>query len=258
MNFFEVLIFGIVEGFTEFLPISSTAHLLVTGELFNIPSTDFLKTFVVVIQLGAILSVVVLYWKKISQNWEINKRILFAFLPTAVIGFLLYNIIKDVLFEDFKTISTALLVGGIVLIIFELFFGKKNEKTGDEELEKIPYWKSFCIGLAQSLAVIPGVSRAAATILGGMMLGIKRKTIVEFSFLLAIPTMAAASGYDLLQTGASFSSQEFLMLVIGFVLSFVFAIIGVKFLINFIQKKNFTYFGVYRILLGILLFIFLI
>ncbi len=258
MNFLDILILGIVEGFTEFLPISSTAHLLIVGNILDIPQTEFFKTFVVAIQLGAILAVVLIYFKKILGSFTLTKKIITAFIPTAIIGYLLFSVIRDFLFENLKTIAIALIVGGIIIIIFEIFQKKKLEQETDQKLEDISYTKSFLVGLIQALAIIPGVSRSGATIIGGISLGISRKNIVEFSFLLAVPTIVAATGYDLLQSNLIFSSKDFLDLALGFIFSFVFAYISIKFFIRFIQTNSFIAFGIYRILAGVLIILFLI
>lgn len=255
MNIFHVFLLGAIEGFTEFLPISSTAHLVLASKALSLEETDFLKSFIITIQLGAILSIVALYWRTFIKKWEVNKRVLAAFLPTALVGFAFYQIIKNVFLESSLIILSALFLGGIFLILFERSY-KEGEGKG-QTLETIPYRSAILIGLAQSLAVIPGVSRAAATIIGGMLLGIKRETIVEFSFLLAVPTMAAAAGFDLLQHASSFSLNQLHLLLIGFGVSFVFALFGVKFLLDYIKSNSFTNFGIYRIILAALFLFFL-
>jgi undecaprenyl-diphosphatase len=254
MTILQSLIMGIVEGITEFLPISSTAHLIITSKLLAIPESEFLKTFEISIQFGAILSVVVLYWKRVWRNLSIIWKLVAAFIPTSLIGFAMYKIIKNFLMESLLVIGCSLLIGGILLIIFEKWHVNKNKKTSAEneviELEKISYRQAVLLGLAQSFAVVPGVSRSAATIIGGLSLGINRKTIVEFSFLLAIPTMIAATGYDLYKNPATFSGDQLSIWLIGFVTSFITAIIGIKFLIKYIQKNDFKAFGWYRIIVG--------
>lgn len=249
MNFFHSIVLGIVEGVTEFLPISSTGHMILTADLLGLAKTDFLSSFEVCIQLGAILAVVILYAKRILTQFKLIKILLAAFLPTAIIGLVLYKFIKAYLLNNTAVVLLALLVGGIVIILFERFYKEKPEAVS--EVENISYKQAFIIGVVQSVAVIPGVSRAAATIIGGLSLGLKRKTIVEFSFLLAIPTMLAATGLDLLKTGTSFSGSEWGMLATGFSVSFVVAFFSVKWLLKFIQKNSFTYFGYYRIILAI-------
>ncbi len=255
MTFLQTIILGALEGFTEFLPISSTAHLLLTSRIFGLVDSDFLKSFTIVIQFGAILAVVVLYAGRFLKDWETNKRIIAAFVPTAAIGFGLYKIIKGFLFENTALILAALLIGGVLLIVFEIFYKKKPIRP--IPLSELPYWRAVLIGAAQALAIIPGVSRAAVTIVGGMLLGVERKAIVEFSFLLAVPTMAAASGYDLLKNASQFSLGQFHLLLIGFTASFFFAIVSVRFLLNYIKNNSFTNFGIYRILLVIVALILL-
>lgn len=210
----------------------------------------------IAIQFGAILAVVFLYARRLLKDWEMGKKILVAFLPTAVIGFLLYKIIRGVLFESPLVIIIALFVGGIILIIFELLF--KEKETHIADMKDITYAQAFAVGCAQSLAIIPGVSRAAATIMGGMFVGIKRVAIVEFSFVLAVPTMAAAAGYDFFKNAGGFTASQFHLLAAGFIISFFAALLGVKFLLNLIQRYSFVGFGVYRIVVAVIFFIFLI
>jgi len=250
MNYWHSIILGIVEGFTEFLPISSTAHLILTGKILNIAQTEFVKSFEIAIQLGAILAVAWLYWKKLLLNKEIMKKIIAAFLPTAIFGFLLYKLFKGYLMENLSVIVWALLLGGVFLIIFEYWHKEKADAT--DSIENISYRNCFLIGSCQAIAMVPGVSRAAATILGGLFLGVKRKTIVEFSFLLAVPTMLAATGYDLLKTGFTFSADQFGLLLTGFIVSFLVAILAVKFLLHFIERHDFKWFGVYRIIIALI------
>lgn len=254
MSFIDSIILGIIEGFTEFLPISSTAHLILASKLLRLESSEFLKTFEISVQLGAIASVVFLYWKDLISDKDLIQKIIVAFIPTAIIGFIFYDIVKDVFLENPLISVWALIIAGLGLILFEFFY---KEKSQDNQHNQISYNQSLIIGLFQSIAIIPGVSRAAATILGGLSLGINRKTIVEFSFLLAVPTMAGATGLNLLKSANHLSGTDFVNLGIGFIVSFVMAMISIKFLLQFIQKHNFTVFGVYRILIG-LLFLFLL
>ena len=250
MNYIDAIIFGLVEGITEFLPISSTGHLMLTAQLLGLGQTEFIKTFEIAIQLGAILSVVVLYWRSLLVNLEIAKRVITAFIPTAVLGLLLYKIIKKYLLASTTVVLWSLLLGGIFLVVFELIRREKDETV--DELSSIPYASCVMIGLFQAISMVPGVSRAAATIVGGLILGIHRKTIVEFSFLLAVPTMLAATCLDVYKNAGSFSSEQMSFLAIGFVVSFVAALAAVKFLLNFIKYHTFIPFGLYRI--GIVLF----
>ncbi|MBP7215860.1 MAG: undecaprenyl-diphosphatase UppP [Candidatus Omnitrophica bacterium] len=255
MNFLHALIFGIVEGITEFLPISSTGHLMLTAKALGLAQTEFLKSFEIAIQLGAILAVVVLYRKKFLQGLQIWKTILVAFLPTAVIGFVLYKILKQYLLSNHSIVIWSLFIGGILLIIFELLY--KEKKHCCDSIEAVSFRQAFFIGLFQSLAIIPGVSRAAATIIGGLTLGLKRKTIVEFSFLLAVPTMLAATIFDLSRSAHDFSVLQFSSLAIGFGVSFLVALTAIALLLRFIKNHSFILFGIYRIAIAVLCWFFL-
>ena len=250
MQIFQSAILGIIEGITEFLPISSTAHLVLAAKVMNIEQTDFVKSFEIIIQFGAILSVVVLYWKRFLLDMESLKRVMAAFAPTAVLGFILYKIVKTYLIDNRTIIVWALLLGGILLIIFELLHKEKD--TAHEDISTIPYSKCIAIGLFQSIAMFPGVSRSAATIIGGLMLNLKRSTIVEFSFLLAVPTMLAASVFDIIKSAPSFDSGQFYVLAAGFTVSFAVALLSIKFLLAYTKKHTFIPFGVYRIVIAIL------
>jgi len=268
MNIWQSVILGIIEGFTEFLPISSTAHLIISSEFLRIPSSDFLKTFNISIQLGAILAVVLLYWKKVLFSKKIILRIIAAFIPTSIIGFSIYGIAKNYLMDSLILIAITLFLGGIILIIFEKQYKKKNNQIdkiitedNDKELETMSYKKAIIIGIVQSLAIVPGVSRSAATIIGGLSLGLKRKTIVEFSFLLAIPTMFGATFLDVYKSRESLlllSSNDIVVWIIGFVVSFFTALVGIKFLLKYIKKNDFISFAWYRIGLSLILALFLI
>lgn len=266
MTIIHGLILGIIEGLTEFLPISSTAHLILAADWLRIPFSEFLKTFEISIQLGAILAVVVLYWKKIWSSWGLIGRIGAAFIPTAIIGLTFYRIVKNYLMDNNYIIAGALLLGGVILILFEKYYSRKNtsitQSAGEAgtELQSISYKQALSVGLFQSLAIIPGVSRAAATIIGGLGLGLKRRLIVEFSFLLAIPTMVAATGLDLYKSRAALDNlggQNLTVWLIGFLTAFITAIIGVRFFLKFIQKNNFSAFGWYRIILGLIVLLWL-
>jgi len=269
MTILHSIILGIIEGLTEFLPISSTAHLIIASEWLKIPSTDFLKTFEISIQLGAILAVVLIFWKKIWSSWNLIGKIFAAFIPTSIIGLVLYKVVKSYLMESYLLIAGALLIGGIIIIVFEKYYAAKNKAVDleikntspSEDFSLISYQQAAAIGVFQSLAIIPGVSRAAATIIGGLSFGIKRQTIVEFSFLLAIPTMLAATGLDLFKSREVLNlmnGQDLLIWLVGFTVSFITAAIGVKFFIHFIQKNDFSVFGWYRIILAIILFAWLL
>ena len=249
MDMVYALILGIVEGITEFLPISSTGHLILAGEILKIPATDFQKSFDIVIQLGAILSVIVLYWRTLF-NFEVIKKLIVAFIPTGIIGLAMYSIVKTYLLGNQFVVLWTLFLGGIALIAFELWHKELSDATGN--ISAISYKQAAIIGLFQSLAIIPGLSRSASTIVGGLILGLKRTTIVEFSFLLAVPTMLAASGLDLVKNASSFSADKFGVLAVGFIASFLVAIASIKFLLSFIKTNNFIPFGVYRIIAALL------
>ncbi len=257
MSLLHSIVLGIVEGLTEFLPISSTAHLSLTSQLLGIAQTDFIKTFEIAIQSGAMFAVIVMYWRKFL-DMEINKKIITAFIPTAIIGFILYKIIKSHLVGNLYVTLTSLFFGGIILIIFEKYINKKANTIvtpNETDIIGLSYKKTALIGLFQSLAVIPGVSRSASTIVSGRLLGLKKDSIVEFSFLLAVPTILAATGYDLLKNYTLFSSQDIGSLSLGFVFSFITAIISIKFFISYLSKHSLTAFGIYRILISIIVFI---
>lgn len=245
MTILDALILGIVEGITEFLPISSTAHLILTGQILGLPQTEALKTFDIVIQSGAILAVLVLYGKRLLVSKDIMLKTLAAFLPTAAIGFALHRMMKDVFFENIYMMLHALFLGGVLLILVEMM--TKDESATTKELEAITYKQAVILGFVQAVSVIPGVSRSGATILGGLLMKIRRTVIVEFTFLLAIPTMLAATGYDLLKSASAFSSADFVNLGVGFVVSFVVALLAIKWLLNYVKERSFVGFGIYRI-----------
>lgn len=256
MSYLHAIILGLIEGVTEFLPVSSTGHLILANHLLGIGETDFVKSFDVMIQLGAILAVVVLYWKTLVTSLDVWKKILAAFLPTAVIGLALYKIVKTYLLGSEPIVLWSLFVGGVGLIIFEIVYSRHHRKNQPdpsvaEDIKSISLAKAFWIGLFQAVAIVPGVSRSAATIVGGLALGVKRRTIVEFSFLLAVPTMAAATGLDALKSVHEFTAANLPVLGVGFVASFLLALVAIKFLLKFVQNHTFVYFGAYRVMLVI-------
>lgn len=264
MHIFQAIILGVIEGITEFLPISSTAHLIITANWLKIPETSSFKSFLIAIQLGAILSVAVLYAKMLIKTPKIILKIGAAFIPTALIGLLVYQLVKNVFMESLLLIAIMLIIGGVALIILEKYFNNKKLNNSDhaelenEKLEKISYKQAALIGIFQTLAVIPGVSRSAATIMGGLSLGLSRKNIVEFSFLLALPTMAAATVLDLYKEPPILQGPEITAWVIGLIVAFVTAVLSIKFLLHFIQKNNFTSFGWYRIAIGLIIILTLV
>lgn len=252
MSYFHALLLAIVEGITEFLPVSSTAHLILAGKLLHLPETDFLKSFDIAIQLGAILAVVGLWFKRLLKEWKLIQRVVVAFIPTGVIGVILYPFIKGFLLGNTSIILWSLLIGGVALMAFEFLYQKDGKE--EKRVEEISYKQAVGIGLFQALAIIPGVSRSASTILGGMWLGLTRKTAVEFSFLVAIPTMGAAVGLDLLKNATTFSRDQFGLMLFGCVVSFFVALASVKALTAFVRGHTFFVFGFYRIALALLLF----
>jgi undecaprenyl-diphosphatase len=246
----HAVVLGIVEGVTEFLPISSTAHLILASRALGIQETEFLKSFEIIIQLGAILSVVVLYWNRFL-HLEVLKKLVVAVIPTGVIGLTVYKAIKGYLLGNVAVVLVTLLVGGIALIVFERF---QQRDDRDVDFTEITYRKAFLIGLFQAIAVIPGVSRSAATIVGGSLLGVSKRTIVEFSFMLAVPTMLAASGLELLKN-RSVLDGNLSILGIGFGVSFLTAILAIKSFLGYIKKRDFSAFGWYRIVLAIVFYL---
>jgi undecaprenyl-diphosphatase len=255
MNFLQSFILGIVEGITEFLPISSTGHLILASTLMGIAQTEFVKTFEIVIQLGAILAVVVLYWRAFL-NLEVLKKVIVAFIPTGLIGLALYKLVKTYLLGNEVVVLWALLIGGIALIVFEYFYEEKE--TAVANIRDISYGQAVSIGLFQALSIIPGTSRSAATIVGGLVMNLKRSTIVQFSFLLAVPTMLAASGLDLVKTTATFTLGEVAMLTIGFAVAFVVALFSIRFLLQYVRSHTFVAFGIYRIAVSLVFFWFIV
>jgi undecaprenyl-diphosphatase len=249
MDFMTAFILGIVQGVSEFLPISSTGHMILASHLMGLKHTEFHKSFEIAIQAGTILSVVVLYGRTLLVDMEVIKRLIVAFLPTGILGLTLYKLIKGYLLGSENVVLCSLLIGGIFLVAFERWYREKDNAAS--EIREISYKNAFIIGLCQSIAMIPGVSRSASTIVGGLILGLKRKTIVEFTFLLAVPTMLAATGYDLIKSGSQFSPDQFQYLLVGFVTAFVVALLSIKFLLRFIRTHTFIPFGIYRIVLVI-------
>ncbi len=252
----QAIILGLVEGITEFLPVSSTGHMILVADALHLTQTDFLKSFEIFIQLGAILAVFILYWKRVLLNKKIFMRVAVAFLPTAVIGLALYKVVKKYLLGNTAVVLWSLAIGGALLIIFELFY--KEKSTATQDIEKMTYGQALFIGVFQTLAIIPGVSRSAATIVGGLMLGIKRRTIVEFSFMLAIPTMVAATGLDLIESGHAFTGQEKGMLAVGFITAFVSAFFAIRFFLRYVKTHTFIPFGVYRIVIAAAFLLYLV
>ena len=243
----QAVILGIVEGLTEFLPVSSTGHLILVAHILGIKHTEFVKSFEIAIQLGAILAVVFLYFERLIKDLETWKRIIIAFIPTGVLGFSLYKLIKGYLIGNDLVVVISLIIGGIFLILLDKTLG---ERAPLHDIDELPYWKAFLIGVFQSLAMIPGVSRSGATIIGGMFVGLDRKASAEFAFLLAVPTMLTATTYDLLKSGGSFSTENWQVLGIGFITSFITAVVVIKLFINYLKNHGLCVFGIYRIVVA--------
>ncbi|HNV95131.1 MAG TPA: undecaprenyl-diphosphate phosphatase [Bacteroidales bacterium] len=248
MNWFDVIVLAIVEGLTEFLPVSSTGHMIIAQHMLGMESSEFLRTFIVNIQFGAILSVVVLYYKRFFKSLNFYYKLLVAFLPAAVIGFLLGDYI-DALLENVIVVAIALLIGGIIFLFVDFWF--KNS-TNDQEPT---YKNALMVGLFQCIAMVPGVSRSAATIIGGLTQKLSRKSAAEFSFFLAVPTMFAASAYKLLKTYTFINGENLKYLLVGNLVSFIVAMAAIKFFIYFLTKYGFKWFGWYRIIIGILILV---
>jgi undecaprenyl-diphosphatase len=249
MTIIQAIIIAIVEGLTEFLPVSSTGHMILTSSILGVENNAFLKTFEISIQLGAILAIVIMYIKRFFKSFEIYIKLLAAFIPTALVGFLAYGFIKEYLFNP-MIVAVTLIVGGIILILINRKMVSQVSKY--KEVEDVSVKNAFFIGLIQCISMIPGVSRAAATIVGGTFNGFNKKQAMEFSFLLAVPTMAAATGYDLLKTPVQFSHNDIVLLIVGLVTAFIVAWIAVKAFISFVEKHGFAFFGWYRIAIGVL------
>jgi undecaprenyl-diphosphatase len=249
MDFLHIVLLSLVEGLTEFIPVSSTGHMILTASLFRIPKSEFLKSFEIAIQLGAIAAVLVLYYDRFIKSLDIYLKLGIAFIPTGIVGFLAYKTIKAVLFNPY-VVSISLIVGGIVMILVDRWVEKRESVW--KSAEDISYKNAFFIGLIQCVSMIPGVSRAAATILGGVVNGFDKKQATEFSFLLAVPTMAAATGYDLLKNAKAFSADEFQALGLGLVLAFVSALLAIRVFIRLVERYGFAGFGWYRIVVGML------
>ncbi|MER2996862.1 undecaprenyl-diphosphate phosphatase [Pontibacter populi] len=265
MSVWQAIILAIIEGLTEFLPISSTGHMIIASALMGINELPITKIFTVNIQFGAILSVVVLYWRRFLQSFDFYKKLLIAFIPAAVIGFALNDVV-DAMLESVVITAISLVIGGVILLFVDKWFAHADKTT-------VNYKNAFIIGLAQCVAMIPGVSRSAASIVGGMAQGIDRKTAAEFSFFLAVPTMLAAASYklltDLLQLEISdlltfdwvkiqnsfevITPDDLQLLLIGNFVAFIVAMLAIRFFISFLTKYGFKMFGYYRIALGVLL-----
>ena len=257
MTIFDSFILGIVEGITEFLPISSTAHMIITSKLLELQQNASNVAFEVIIQLGATLAIILLYLDKIKiKEIQLWQKVILAFVPFAAVAFLARHKVKELF--TVETSAWMFIIGGIIFFIVEYFYHKKEEKELVDSVENISNKQAFLIGVSQMFALIPGTSRSGATIVGGMLSGLSRKTSADFSFLLAIPTMLAASGYEFLKNYQSFAEQNGIILATGFITSFVFAYISVKLFLKFVEKFSLSWFGAYRIIFGIFLLMYLV
>jgi undecaprenyl-diphosphatase len=257
MNYIEAILLAIIEGITEYLPVSSTGHLILASSFLHIAGESFTKLFTIAIQLGAIFAVVILYWKRFFQSVEFYLKLFVAIIPAIVLG-LLFNDIIDDLLESPLVVASTLILGGLILLKVDDWF-KANEQFDSANPTKhtnISYATAFKIGLFQCLAMIPGTSRSGATIIGGMTQKINRKTAAEFSFFLAVPTMLGATSkklFDYYQEGLMLTSQQINFLLLGNIIAFIVSIFAIKSFINYLSNKGFKIFGYYRIILGVLI-----
>ena len=254
MQILDSIILGVIEGFTEFLPISSTGHLIVASEFLGLEQNNVNKAYEVIIQFAAILAVILNYPDKFSiKKIELWKKLILAFIPIGAVGFIFSKQIKAMF--SIEIVAIMFIIGGIIFLIVEKFYNEKESHISD--IEKVSYKQALYIGLAQIFALIPGTSRAGSTIIGAMLVGLNRQASAEFSFLLAFPVMCATTGYDILKHYKEFTDANFLVLGVGFVVSFIVAFLTIKLFLKFLQNFTFVAFGIYRIIFGtILLFIF--
>lgn len=254
MQLWQAVLLGIVEGISEFLPISSTGHLILTSHLLGIKPSSFLTTFEIAIQSGAILAVLILAGKKLFTSKTLIRNVCLSFIPAAVLGFLLYRPIKQYLLGNIWITVYALIGGGIFFLLLELWLKKYQHKTNTAE--QLTPLQSILIGIGQTISIIPGVSRSAATMFSGILVGLTRQQAVEYSFLLAVPTIFSASIFDLYKTSPEFTSNEIVLLCVGIVSSAVSSFFTVRWLLSYINKHTFKIFAIYRIILGIIFALF--
>jgi undecaprenyl-diphosphatase len=252
MQSWHAIVLAIIEGLTEYLPVSSTGHMIITSALMGINESAFTKDFTVIVQFGAILSVLVLYWRRFLSSFEFYKKLFVAFLPAAIIGLAVKNKI-DVLLGDVKVVAFSLIIGGVILLFVDRWFAKQEERLTHAKagsIDGLTFAQSVAIGFCQCFAFIPGVSRSAASIVGGLSLKLTRKAAAEFSFFLAVPTLTAATGYKLLKIAKNIEPGQLSILLIGNLIAFVVGVITIKAFIGFLTRRGFFVFGVYRIILG--------
>ena len=252
MTIIDAIILGFVEGLTEFLPISSTGHLIVISSFLGLEQTNAHKTFEVAIQLGSILAVLFLFAKRLLVDKMLWVKIIIAFLPTAIFGFLFYKTIKSLF--GMESVAIMLIIGGFIFLIVE-YFRRNHDDSKDKTIDELSIKEALTIGLFQSLSMVPGTSRSGATMIGGLFAGLSRKSAAEFTFLLAIPTMFVATFYDLYKNRNEMIIDDYSLLAVGFVTAFVVAFFTVKAVMNFLTTHTFIVFGIYRIIFGILLLI---
>lgn len=255
MTIFDAIILGALEGLTEFLPISSTGHLILASHLLGIEQTNAHKTFEVTIQLGSILAVLFIFAKRLLNDVSLWIKIIIAFLPTAIFGFLFYKTIKALF--GIETVAIMLIVGGIAFLIVE-YFRRNHDDSKDKTIDDLTIKEALFIGLFQSLSMIPGTSRSGATIIGGLFSGLSRKSSAEFSFLLAVPTMFAATFYDLYKNRSDMIIDDYSLLAIGFITAFIVAFFTVQAVVKFLTTHTFVAFGVYRVIVGVVFWFFVI
>ncbi len=251
MTIFDSIVLGTIEGFTEFLPISSTGHLIVASKFLGIDQTAVTKAYEVIIQFAAILAVVLNYKEKFTlKKIELWKKLILAFIPIGAVGFVFSHQVKALF--SVEIVAIMFIVGGIIFLLVEKFYIPNEAKLIDT-VENVSYKQALYIGIAQIFALIPGTSRAGSSIIGALLVGLSRKASAEFSFLLAVPVMCAVTGYDLLKHYHEFSDANLIALVVGFVVAFIVAFITIKLFLKFLEKFTFVAFGIYRILFGIFL-----
>ncbi len=250
MDIFQAIIIGIIEGFTEFLPISSTGHMIVASEFLGVSQDALTKAYEVIIQFAAIMAVMLIYKEKITfKKIDLWQKLFVAFLPLAIVGFIFKDQIKALF--TIEIVAWMFIIGGLVFLLVEYFYEEK--KAHVTHVEKVNYKQALWVGIAQIFSLIPGSSRAGATIIGGLLVGLDRKTSMEFSFLLAIPVMAAVTGYDLLKHYQDFADANWDAFVAGFITAFIVAYLTIKLFLAFIQRFTFVAFGIYRIIFGVVL-----
>jgi len=251
MNWWQVIILAIVEGLTEFLPVSSTGHMIIASSLLGISQLEFTGIFITSIQLGAILSVVFLYWRRFLQSFNFYLKLFVGFLPFGIVGFLLKDIVEELL-KSVTVVAIMLVLGGIVLLFIDQYFNRASKSESEPTFKQ-----AFLVGLFQCLALLPGISRSAATIVGGLTQGLNRKSAAEFSFLLAVPTMFVITAYQMFKSYQLIRPEDMKMLLWGNIISFLVAIVAIKYFVDFLTKYGFRVFGIYRIFVGVLILVLL-